>query len=376
VKRLDFVYFEAGGGHRSAAIALKTLAEQQGRPWQVRLVNLQEVLDPLDIFRKYTGIRLQEVYNLLLRKGWTLGSAQLLMAMHGIIRLYHRGQVKLLGRLWSDATPDLVVSLVPNFNRAMFEALRATDPRVPYVTVLTDFADYPPHFWMEPQPQYVVCGTERAVQQALAMGYSPERVLRASGMILRPSFYEPIELAIGDERDRVGLLPDLPTGLVLFGGEGSGEMLRIAEQVDRTGVALQLIFVCGKNERLRNRLAGLNTRYPKYVVGFTSEIARLMNMSDFFIGKAGPGSISEALAMKLPVIVACNSWTLPQECYNADWVREKKVGIVLRSFGEIGRAVRELLQPATLATLRANAAAVENRAVFEIPDMLESILNQ
>src|SRR5271170_5502102 len=73
-KRLDFVFFDAGGGHRSAANALKAVIEQQGRPWEVRLVNLQEILDPLDIFRKYTGIRMQDVYNVMLQKGWTLGS--------------------------------------------------------------------------------------------------------------------------------------------------------------------------------------------------------------------------------------------------------------------------------------------------------------
>jgi 1,2-diacylglycerol 3-beta-galactosyltransferase len=269
----------------------------------------------------------------------------------------------------------MVVSLVPNFNRAMFEAVRAVDPGIPYVTVLTDFADYPPRFWMEPQPQYLICGTERAAQQARAMGHDNSRVLRASGMILRPGFYESAPVDVAEERKKAGLRPDLPTGLVLFGGEGSSAMVDIAREIDRAAVPLQLVLVCGKNERLRARLAQLATRYPKHVVGFTSEIARYMAMSDFFIGKAGPGSISEAVAMKLPVIVARNAWTLPQERYNADWVMEKEVGIVLRSFREVGRAVRQLLEPATLARLRANAAAIENRAVFEIPEMLESILH-
>src|SRR5579864_3689553 len=84
-RKLDFIFFDAGGGHRAAANALKTVIEQQQRPWEIRLVNLQEVLDPLDIFRKITGLRLQDVYNLLLKKGWTLGSPQLTAAMHLII---------------------------------------------------------------------------------------------------------------------------------------------------------------------------------------------------------------------------------------------------------------------------------------------------
>ena len=51
-----------------------------------------------------------------------------------------------------------------------------------------------------------------------------------------------------------------------------------------------------------------------------------MQLADFFIGKPGPGSVSEALAMRLPVIVECNAWTLPQERYNAEWIVEKEVG--------------------------------------------------
>jgi len=74
VRRIDFVFFDAGGGHRAAATALQLAIQQSGRPWDVRLMNLQEVLDRMDIFRQITRIRMQDVYNLLLRKGWTLGS--------------------------------------------------------------------------------------------------------------------------------------------------------------------------------------------------------------------------------------------------------------------------------------------------------------
>jgi 1,2-diacylglycerol 3-beta-galactosyltransferase len=84
--------------------------------------------------------------------------------------------------------------------------------------------------------------------------------------------------------------------------------------------------------------------------------------------------VSEALAMKLPVIVACNAWTLPQERYNAQWVVEKDVGVVLRSFDEIVPAVGRMIEPANLARFRANASGLKNQAVFEIPGMLEQIL--
>jgi len=374
LKNIDFVYFDAGGGHRAAATALLTVTERQGRPWRVRLVNLQEILDSLDIFRRISGIRLEDVYNLVLKKGWTLGSARMLAAVHHIIHLYHRAQVKLLTEFWKRDTPDMVVSLVPNFNRAMWQAIQAVNPAIPYVTVITDFADYPPHFWMERQDQFMVCGTERALAQAKQMGYRDERIFLTSGMILRPGFYDAPEIDVAAERVRLGLRADLPTGLVLFGGEGSTAMTQIARALDRSSMPLQLIFICGRNVKLRERLTAMPLRYPRFVEGFTSEISWYMRLADFFVGKPGPGSISEALARKLPVVVVSNAWTLPQERYNAEWVREKQVGVVLRSFDEIERGIAELLEPAQFARFRANTAAVQNRAVFEIPEILEKIL--
>src|ERR1700692_503289 len=304
--RIDLIFFEAGGGHRAAATALKLVIDQQRRGWDVKLVNLQEILDPLDIFRKYTGVRMQDVYNLLLKKGWTLGAPQLTVAMHAIIRLYHRGQVQLLEKYWAQGERDLMVSLVPNFNRALRESL----PNAPFVTILTDLADYPPHFWMERQEQYFICGTTKAVEQALALGHPKERIFQTSGMILRPKFYEPLNIDREEGRDQLGLDPEMPTGLVLFGGEGSGVMLEIAK---RMTTKAQFIFICGKNTKLAERLLTLPTTFPKYIEGFTSEIPYYMHLSDFFIGKPGPGSISEALAMHLPVVVERNAWPLAHD---------------------------------------------------------------
>ena len=376
MQRVDLVFFDAGGGHRAAASALGQVISEQQRPWDVRLVNLQELLDPLDIFRKITGRRLQDIYNLLLEKGWTLGSPQLTRLMHGVIRLYHRPTVRVLEKFWREERPDLVVSLVPNFNRAMAESLRRALPRVPFVTILTDFADYPPHFWIERAQQYLVCGTERAVEQARSMGHDAAHVSLVSGMILAPKFYRAAEPDRRAERQKLGLDSELPTALVLFGGHGSRVMLDITRRLDASGLRLQLILICGRNEALAAELRRMPHRIPMLVEGFSTEVPYYMGLADFFIGKPGPGSISEALARKLPVLVERNEWTLPQERYNADWIVEKQVGLVLRNFRYIVQAVAELLQPENYRRFRANAAAVNNRAVYEIPDILEQILTK
>jgi 1,2-diacylglycerol 3-beta-galactosyltransferase len=110
-----------------------------------------------------------------------------------------------------------------------------------------------------------------------------------------------------------------------------------------------------------------------FVEGFTSEVPYYMHLSDFFIGKPGPGSISEALAMHLPVIVERNAWTLPQERYNCDWIRERGIGLVAPNFRNVDRVVAELLEPNTFEDFRSHARGIDNRAVFEIPDILEKI---
>jgi hypothetical protein len=369
-RRLDIVFFDAGGGHRAAANALKLSIERSAKPWDVRIVNLQETLDELDIFRKTTGVRMQDIYNQLLRRGWTLGSEFLIGPMHGVIRVYHKAAVRMLTEFWQRDTPELLVSVIPNLNRTLFEAYRNVRPGGHMVTILTDFADYPPHFWIEKQDQWFICGTERAVQQALDQGHPPERVLRASGMILHPRFYEIPAIDRRAERAKLGLDPEKPTGLVLFGGFGSFRMVDIAEKIAVAKLDLQLIFICGKNEKLRARLQSMKLGFPAFIEGFTSEVPYFMSLADFFIGKPGPGSISEALHLGLPVVVERNAWTLPQERYNTDWVRENNVGIVIDNFDNIVPAIRGV----NMDCLRANAAKLNNRAVFEIPQMLEGIL--
>ncbi len=382
VKRLQFLYFDAGGGHRSAATALKSVISEQDRPWEVTLVNVQELLHSLDVFRKVTGVRLEDIYNRMLARGWTLGASTGLKLMHGVIRTYHRPTVRMLTHHFEETKPDLVVSLIPNFNRAISQALETAIAATPMVTILTDFADYPPHFWIEPRdsapqlPRFLICGTDRAVEQAHSMGYGDSSVFRVSGMILRPNFYAPVTVDRAAGRARLGLAQDRPTGLVLFGGEGSAVMLEIARHLNDT----QLILICGRNQalagRLRDqhaaRLAQSERSAPRHIEGFTSEIPYFMHLADFFIGKPGPGSISEAMAMGLPVIVESNAWTLPQERYNAEWVRERGVGIVLSNFSGIRDAAAEML--ASLDEYRGAVARIQNRAVFEIPDILERLL--
>jgi len=377
MKKIHIVFHDAGGGHRNAAVALQAMASQQRRDWQIELVHFQELTDRLDVLRKITGIRIQEQYNIMLRNGWTLGSAQVLRVLQGTIRLFHRPLVRLLEDFWRQNPADLLVSVIPHFNRQICESWSVVYPGRPCVTLITDLADFPPRFWIEPLPQqYVIAGTERAVEQARSLGHDDQHIFRTSGMILRPDFYvsngaDPLVL-----RRELGLRPDLPTAIVLFGGYGSNVIYDITERLDAAGLPVQLILICGKNEKLAEKLRSRQWRIPLKVIGFTREVNKLMSAADFMIGKPGPGSIAEALVCRLPVLVECNAWTLPQERFNTEWVTQKGFGIVLKNFREIVSGVQRMLEPANLQTFRRNVAAFENRAIFEIPEILAYLLGE
>jgi Glycosyltransferase family 28 C-terminal domain len=371
LRKLTIVFHHAGGGHQSAADALKATLSGQEHPWDVSVLDIQELLDPLDVVRRATGLRIQDTYNLILRKGWTRFTAQLLVLLQGTIRLYHAPIVKALRSYWVQHPADLVLSVIPHFNREIAESLRPEGTGTPFVTLITDLADYPPHFWIERESEYIIAGTERARQQALTMGHPADHVFLTSGMILKPKFYEKTTVDRVAERKRLGLEPDCPTGIVLFGGHGSQVMVDITKRLNEAGSGVQLILICGHNQKLAAQLKGLRTRKQIAVVGFAQNVEYYMALADFFIGKPGPGSISEALQFHLPVIVECNSTTLPQERYNAQWVTEKGYGIVVPSFKKIAPAVQRLLQSATFDEFRRKASEYSNRALFEVPVILE-----
>jgi UDP-N-acetylglucosamine:LPS N-acetylglucosamine transferase len=145
-------------------------------------------------------------------------------------------------------------------------------------------------------------------------------------------------------------------------------MERIARELDD----VQLLLMCGHNEGLARRLERHRSMAPHAVLGFTREVRRYLQLGDFFIGKPGPGSLSEAVHVGLPVITFRNAWTMPQERYNAEWVREHGLGLVLASPRGIRAAVQRLIDE--LDHYRARVERVPNRAAFELPGVIARVL--
>jgi UDP-N-acetylglucosamine:LPS N-acetylglucosamine transferase len=187
-------------------------------------------------------------------------------------------------------------------------------------------------------------------------------------MVIHPDFYRPLIQDRAAERRQLGLPAEGPVGVVMFGGSGARTMDAVAQALPD----VPLILLCGHNAALAERLRAQRGGAPRAVVGFTREVRRYMALGDFFIGKPGPGSLSEAVQQGLPLLTVRNAFTVPQERYNTVWVAENGLGLVLRSYAALGPAVATLL--ADLPAYRDRVARVRNRAVFEVPEILASIL--
>jgi len=296
--------------------------------------------------------------------------------MHAGIRVRRRALVRTLaGWLRGQPRPAAVASVFPNFNGVMRDAIREALPGVPLVVVLTDLADFPPRFWIEPGIDHVVVGTDEAREQAVAIGIPSARVSRVSGMVLHPRFYRAggpeararsrAELSLGDGDFAVTLL---------FGGKGSPEMAPLAERLLEADPVFRVIAICGENPVLFERLAPLEARAGARLVrfGFTDRVAEILAGSDILVTKPGPGSLSEAFHQRVPVVVTRNVHTIPQERFNTDFVRDRGFGLVVPHWREIPAAALGLFRdPVRRAAMRDRIAGLPpNRAVFEVIDVI------
>ena len=186
------------------------------------------------------------------------------------------------------------------------------------------------------------------------MGYGESRVHVTSGMIIRPDFYCESRTSIGAaELEKLNLDPDRPTGIVMFGGHGSRVMQPNREAARRHAAHFDL-----RTQRGARAAAACDDRGGAALGGrLHLQDPRLHAAERFLHRQARPGSISEAVQQGLPVVVVLNTWTMPQERYNAEWVKENNAGIVLDSFRFVRGGVAEITS--RLDEFRASIARIE-----------------
>lgn len=367
---------EAGGGHRAAANALVAAAQQTSRPWRFREVRLQDALAGVDFTRRLTGLSMEAAYNTMIRRRWTRFLAPMLRALHATIAVLHGRLVAELARQIAPLRPAAAVSVIPNFNGVIRDAMRAAHPGVPFLVVLTDFADFPPHFWIEPGVERVIVGSDEAARQAQAIGVPPERVSRSSGMVLHPRFYPRSGLeARARVRGLLGLSAADFVVLVLFGGQGSPEVRPLVERLLAASPEWRVVAICGYNAALYASLEPIESAAAGRLrrVGFTDGVSDYLAACDVLVSKPGPGTLAEAFHQRVPVVVTYDARTIPQERFNALMVEREGLGLAVRGWRRAPSAVARLARDPDLARhVRQRLAALpENRAVYEALEIVE-----
>ena len=193
--------------------------------------------------------------------------------------------------------PALIVTNHPFLTVSFTLAQRAAGfPDVPTVHFATEPLDASA-LWREPRAERVAVPSRAALRDLRRMGVAEDKLDLVGYPVQQPFLHAPSK---AEARCLLGL-SDAFTCLVSLGGEGVGQGVERTVQA-LLGMGVQVIAVTGHNERLRARLeAGSG---PNLIVrGFVDNMAEYLAACDLMVGKAGPASVLEALAVGRPVLV-------------------------------------------------------------------------
>jgi 1,2-diacylglycerol 3-beta-galactosyltransferase len=337
--RVLILMCDSGGGHRSVADAIGGALEHlfPGR-YQLHLSDI--IADgfpfPLNLAGRMYGPvvnRLPRSWGLL----WHLSNGRrrspLLLRM---VSPLGDGRIR---DLLLNSRPDLIIATHPWGNHLPARLLREMGCNAPLVTVVTDLVSIH-HWWLCPDVDLCLVPTEQVRQLALEAGLAPEKV-RMVGIPVDLKLANPAKTK-AELRREMGLEEDLFTVLLVGGGEGMGDVFPIARAVAQASLDLQLVVVTGRNEKLRARLERVSWEVPTRVLGFATNMPALMHAADVLITKAGPSTISEALACGLPMLIS--GCLRGQEEGNTEWVVEQGAGLFTPTPQRVVMAVKELTQ--------------------------------
>ena len=360
-KRALLLISDTGGGHRSAANAICAALDEIETPDR-----FEHRIEDVAAHCAFPLTQLGLGYSMALRYAPPVYGA-LYYATNG--RRRYRALVRFCEPLYRERLrdlfiayrPDVIVSVHPLLNHA---ALRARDDarmhEVPIVTVITDLGKVH-ESWLVPDADAVVVPAREVYQRALSRGVPPRR-LHLLGHPIHPKF-DDVTGSKSELRRQLGLPPNAHVVMLMAGGEGGGKLLSTTLALAKADLGIALVVVCGRNEPLEQKLKDIapSLPTPMVVLGFTDKIPEYFRAADLLVTKAGPGTLAEANAAHLPVVVY--DYVPGQERGNVDFVRHNGLGIIaLRSAASVVSGVRGLIRaPERLAAIRHNQEIVAPR---------------
>jgi processive 1,2-diacylglycerol beta-glucosyltransferase len=242
-------------------------------------------------------------------------------------------------RLIDIEKPDLIITVHPNFNGSILNIFDKENIKIPLVTFIADLVSISP-LWADPRADYIICPTEEAKQKCLGF-HIPESKLKVIGFPVRSRFYgqaaERHSIDVQRESDRPFRC------LLMSGGEGAGNMVKVAEELLKN-FNCSVSIVAGRNEKVKSKLEkALTEKYGSRVevYGFVNNIQELMRSSDLAITRGSPNVMMEAVSCNIPIVITD---ALPgQEERNPEFAQKYNLGVACKNIRHVRSAVNELL---------------------------------
>lgn len=301
--RVLFLSVATGDGHIRAAAALKEYLEANYPGCTVLTVDalkyVSAVADRLVVKSYLNMLNIKpEMYGKLYRlseHGQKL--TDLSKAVSNL--LSHR-----LNSLILEFQPSVIVCTHP-FSLQMVSALKKNlGLDIPTVAVVTDYVNH--LFWKHDNIEAYVVAHDYIKNSMTDMGMSRE-IIHTYGIPVAPSF---LNKAPREKVLREMQLEDMPTCLLMGGSLGMGKITEILKGLLECKRDLQIVAVAGRNSRLLKQFQECVDNYTpsSYVkkvsiMGYTTHISELMDISDFIITKSGGMTIAEALIKNLPIFL-------------------------------------------------------------------------
>ncbi|MEO0098385.1 MAG: glycosyltransferase [candidate division WOR-3 bacterium] len=352
------LYCSQKGGHRYPAEALssafKNLEQYQLVAKVFNLLSFSPLSSFISEISRYGDLKFRSLWragykNLERRNPLFIGIWQWLSAL-----LFSLDGVK--GKLLrKGGLPSLIISLQPEINvlASLFKGWFGC----PFHTVIIDLALH--GLWVNKEINHYYLFHDRLLSEAKILGVSEEKVT-ISGIPLRPDFASIRKKPISEVRRNLSLPEDLPTILLLAGL--LGEMVKFEEiikEISSLPIPIQLLIVCGKNEKAKRHLAQFNFKNPTYLYGEVSNMAEMMWASDLVISKPGSVTMSECLALGKPMIVLTPKAGSAQELRFANFLEEVGAGIWVKRIKELPAVIKEILSsPEAYSRMKENAERV------------------
>lgn len=261
--------------------------------------------------------------------------------------------------------PDLILSVHPNFNGSVLNVLEENGITIPFVTLIADLVSITP-LWADPRADYILCPTMESKYKCLEFGVSEDH-LKVTGFPIREKFCD-----FSKDSPDNSYKGDRPLEcLIMSGGEGSGNMSRVA-RILLENFNCNVKIVAGRNKVLQRRLE--NTLKEEYgtrieIYGFVENIQDLMRASDIAFTRGSPNTMLEAVCCNVPLVI---TGALPgQEEGNPGYLEKYHLGVVCKEIKKLKGAVADLLVE---DAKRLNNIKAQQRE-FRRPDTAKNIVD-